>query len=375
MTAPSAAASDSNHAQGAGFSVRDSNALKGIAILAIALHNFFHRVPNIVGENEFDFDQTRFSLFCEQLLTPSTAVQASFSFLGHYGVGIFVTLSTYGLALTSASAQGNHALGFLKSRLQKILPMIVVCISLWLLLQLRTHSLLETRYWSSILTEVFLLCIGLFNVLPGRAMPAVGPWWFIPFILQFYVLWAFGGKKMMALPTPVLLVLTAGTHGFMHWVNQATILNYQINLLETPVGHIPEITLGILLLRFNPSRLGAWLLPLAVLLAVGNKLSYLWPLTPIGATLILLIIYAKLRPLVAVPGFLATVGSWSLPIFMLNGYIRRPFLAISESSGIIGADLLLGAVSVGCSIALAALLTSLMDWAGAIYSGSRHPAR
>jgi peptidoglycan/LPS O-acetylase OafA/YrhL len=374
LTAPDAAAKQPKGAGVAEFSMRDSDALKGLAILAIAFHNFFHRVPHIVGENEFDFDPARFSLFHEQLLMPATTVQALFSFFGHYGVGIFVTLSCYGLAQSSTSGNHNGAWGFLKSRLRKILPMTVVCMSVWLVLQLRTHALADLQYWSATLGELVLLCIGLFNVLPGLAMPAVGPWWFIPFILQLYLLWAFVGRTAMALSTPVLLSLTVAIHALVHWVNPMTTLTYQINLLETPVGHVPEIALGILLLRFRTSRLGAWLPPLLVVLVIGNASPHVWPLAPVAATLIVLIVYGQLRRFGAAPGWLAWIGALSLPIFMLNGFVRRPFLAMAQASGIAGADLVLGIVSVACSIAAAALLTQVMHRVTTSRTGRRQLA-
>ena len=48
---------------------RDALALKGIAISAIALHNYFHLLPPI-KENEFDFASNGFSFFCRDYRSP-----------------------------------------------------------------------------------------------------------------------------------------------------------------------------------------------------------------------------------------------------------------------------------------------------------------
>src|SRR5260221_10559693 len=76
---------------------RDTTVLKGLAITAIVLHNFFHLVSP-VHPNEFAFDAARFRLFLDIVKHPSLMLQAFFSFFGHYGVQIFIFLSAYGLA-------------------------------------------------------------------------------------------------------------------------------------------------------------------------------------------------------------------------------------------------------------------------------------
>jgi hypothetical protein len=73
--------------------------LKGIAILAIVLHNYFHMLWGAVGENEFDFEPGRLRSFISAVGEPDRLIQAFFSYFGHYGVLLFIFLSAYGLAI------------------------------------------------------------------------------------------------------------------------------------------------------------------------------------------------------------------------------------------------------------------------------------
>ena len=76
--------------------LKDTSILKGLAISAIVLHNYFH-VVSPVHQNEFTFDPARFQVFLHTVARPELATQAVFSFFGHFGVQIFIFLSAYGL--------------------------------------------------------------------------------------------------------------------------------------------------------------------------------------------------------------------------------------------------------------------------------------
>src|SRR5690242_7079951 len=76
----------------------DTAVLKGLAILAIAFHNFSH-ILTPTGENEFSFEPIRVHRFFHIVCDPHDALQALFSYLGHFGVELFIFLSAYGLAL------------------------------------------------------------------------------------------------------------------------------------------------------------------------------------------------------------------------------------------------------------------------------------
>src|SRR5260370_35114422 len=100
---------------------RDCFVLKGLAILAICFHNYFHLLSR-VEENEFSFSQQRFLAYLDALQEPPRILQASFSFFGHSGVQIFIFLSAYGLAGTYAH-QRPRWITFVWGRCCKLFPM------------------------------------------------------------------------------------------------------------------------------------------------------------------------------------------------------------------------------------------------------------
>ncbi len=80
------------------LSINDVTLYKGIAIIMIVMHNFFHWLPPKIGENEQDFKAERLETYFHVIYNqPELFFQSSLSFLGHYGVQIFLFLSAYGL--------------------------------------------------------------------------------------------------------------------------------------------------------------------------------------------------------------------------------------------------------------------------------------
>lgn len=81
---------------------RDKNLdiVKGIGILLIIFHNYFHTFPEFPPECEFKYAPENVSRFTEAMLSGNLRIiiLSLFSFLGHYGVSIFVFVSGYGLS-------------------------------------------------------------------------------------------------------------------------------------------------------------------------------------------------------------------------------------------------------------------------------------
>ena len=81
----------------------DSLVLKGGAIIAIALHNYFHLISP-VHENEFSFDPSNFYALLKSFQYPTQLIPALFSYFGHFGVRVFIFLSAYGHQVLGLSA-------------------------------------------------------------------------------------------------------------------------------------------------------------------------------------------------------------------------------------------------------------------------------
>src|SRR5579862_1120412 len=110
---------------------RDTAVLKGLAITAIVLHNYFHLVSR-VDQNEFTFDPGRFRVLLQMAPHPEMAIQAFFSFFGHFGVQIFVFLSAYGLSKSCWDRPEPWAT-FVWGRVKKLYPMFGLVVLPWII--------------------------------------------------------------------------------------------------------------------------------------------------------------------------------------------------------------------------------------------------
>ncbi len=85
------------------ISKETNNVLRGVAILAIVMHNFCGWAG--VSENEFRFAASNITDLWTSISSGAlNAVWDIIAFFGHYGVEIFVFLSGYGLAKKHAGA-------------------------------------------------------------------------------------------------------------------------------------------------------------------------------------------------------------------------------------------------------------------------------
>ena len=76
----------------------ECNALRGIAILGIFLHNYCHWLNPVVKENEYQYFQRNVDWLTQCIAGAGSLLPCHLiSFFGHYGVPVFLFLSAYGL--------------------------------------------------------------------------------------------------------------------------------------------------------------------------------------------------------------------------------------------------------------------------------------
>jgi len=76
------------------------NALRGLAIIGIFLHNYCHWLGPIVKENEYQYFQHNVDWLAQVMVNPNLNLPIHLlSFFGHYGVPVFLFLSAYGLVM------------------------------------------------------------------------------------------------------------------------------------------------------------------------------------------------------------------------------------------------------------------------------------
>lgn len=334
------------------FDRRDTLVLKALGISAIVFHNFFH-VVSPVHQDEFTFAGARFWVLLKELSTPVRGIEGLLTFYGHFGAELFVFLSAYGLARShwdDLSSWGS----FLRGRIKKLYPVFGLVVLIWFILIASEFGLLFTlKIYGARLLWMFA---GVSNLIPGYGLPPVGPWWFIPFIVQFYALWPFlrrltnrfGPRGLFVLSVACLISVYIFNWPLAHW---------SISLLSMPIGHMPELCLGIAAARF-PLRIRLRVVILAAAaLILGGMYRWIWPLTYSSALILSLALYPLLRNRLRKSQLLARIGEYSVLIFLLNAMVRNVFIPYAKSPD---AALLFGCISAVTTFVLAIGIKFLM---------------
>jgi peptidoglycan/LPS O-acetylase OafA/YrhL len=334
--------------------------LKGGAILAIVLHNYYHFLIK-VSESEFDFSPDRFPAFWAAAQDPRYTFQSVFSYFGHFGVQLFIFLSAYGLAMKYSATPPRWA-AFLWDRGKRLYPMFLAVIVIWVLVTALPHGLtapFELLRRSG--TSLLLTVLGVSNFVPGYGLPPIGPWWFMPFIMQFYCIWPLLVRLVNRFGRAGLCVLACTCFGLTFAVNDALVTRFNINLLMSPIGHMPELCLGIAAARYGNFLLGAvWTVTAGVVFALGNIYQGWWLLTFVSALILLLNTYSLIRPVVAGNSFLLFVGGISLPVFLVNGFTRKYFLLIAQHYPSWPVGLVMGFANAVAAILFALVLSRFL---------------
>ena len=312
------------------FSKNDSNIIKGLGILMIMFHNFFHLIPPIIGENEFDFSADRFQNFLHFTNTePLNFLRFSSSYFGHYGVQLFIFISSYGLYL----AYNNKNIGwlnFMKRRIGKLYPTLVLGICLVLLIWFLRLQVPNLTMIKSILLK-FTLLYGFF---PNEALSISGPWWFFSVIVQLYAFFPLLLYILKRRGPNALLVIALFFIGFSMVID----LYFKIpgtSVYFTFIGQLPVFLLGLYFAAHSEIKISTGVLIVAVMIfSLGNVNEYAWYFSFVAVTLILLSGAILLIPLIRkfklLHFFLEFTGSISLFLFVVNGPLRYPFFKIAE---------------------------------------------
>ena len=304
--------------------------LKGLSILLIVFHNFFHFLPPVIGENEFDWDASRIQNFFQFTLNaPLEVINNTFSYFGHYGVQVFILLSGYGLAVKYANYKGTLKLKpFLRQRLAKIYPVysIAILYSIVILLYF-DNGIISFNFVKSIVFKLLFIN----NFIPEEAFRVSGPWWFFSLIVQLYLLFPyilrlFQGTKL----TYIHGILFMGAY-FLSFIYLKPIFeSFELNILYLFLGHLPEFVLGIVL-AFYPSYLKKNYLLIGFTISIFVLANFIELLFPIS---FVCIAYFLLRALLWLERVLHTrlkksilqAGELSFYLFAVHGVLIDPIL-------------------------------------------------
>jgi hypothetical protein len=178
----------------------ECTAMRGIAILAIMLHNYCHYVKGIVKENEYQFFDKRIDGLWESLTSPDEFLPMHLlSFFGHYGVPVFLFLSGYGLVrkYEKESRRQGHDSGensatspldsfsFLRYHYLKLLRMLIVGFVLFIMVDAVTPGRFPF-HWDNVIAQLLMYI----NVLPEPdKIIWPGIYWFFGLMMQLYIVY------------------------------------------------------------------------------------------------------------------------------------------------------------------------------------------
>ncbi|MBQ6200005.1 MAG: acyltransferase [Prevotella sp.] len=161
--------------------------MRGIAILAIMLHNYCHYVKGIAKENEYQFLTKRCDRLWEALTSPDEYLPMDFlSFFGHYGVPVFLFLSGYGLIRKyELDPQPVGHIPFLRYHYLKLLRMLIVGFVLFIMVDAVTPGRFPF-HWDNVIAQLLMYI----NVLPEPdKIIWPGIYWFFGLMMQLYIVY------------------------------------------------------------------------------------------------------------------------------------------------------------------------------------------
>lgn len=310
------------------LSLENTTFYKGLAILMIMMHNFFHYLPTRFGENEQDFKLERVETYLQIVFNqPEFFIQATLSLLGHYGVQVFLFLSAYGLTKKYINSKIIY-IDYLKKRIMKIYPVFLLSIVFWAIYVGILHDgpvNLIIEYWKSLLLKLVFIA----NFIPGQLYQVNGPWWFVSLIIQFYIIFPFMlyiYKKYKNAGLITLSVLGL----FLTALLQPMV---NIPIPGTVLTHLPELSIGIFLANQRSFTINyLMILTLIIVFILSNFYYYFWLLSYSSALILLLIIFQKIaqKSNKAFTQYILFVGSISMYIFYINGFMRAPWVGYAK---------------------------------------------
>lgn len=316
------------------FSKDQTTVFKGIAILLIMFHNFFHWINPINGmENEFYFNpEYVINVFQAIKCQPSEIINILFSYLGHYGVQIFIFLSGMGLALSYQSNPKKWG-NFMINRLKKLYPLLIIGFIFYFFSRIITDYRLLTFVE---LRSFFYKFLFIQNYIPNEALSVNGPWWFFGLIFQLYLFFHIIYHLIGKYKEKAFIGICVVSYIFIFLSLYTNMVLPNVYLLSNAVGHFPEFALGVLFAQCKNIKINKLLFfGAAILFCLGNYYKVCFPFTFLCLTYIMVCVYIfllnlKKKPL-CLKKFFMFFGKFSMALFVIHGFYRWQFVVIANN--------------------------------------------
>ena len=316
-----------------GFSKRDTSILKGIGILSIVFHNYFHWLLPTPGENEFSFASERVTRFFDLLVNePGEFVNILFSFLGHYGVQVFLLVSGFGLTMSMLRRE-KAWLPFVWERLLKLYALLLTGLVLsYLGLVLMQNRVFNAWEWK----EIGYKMLFIHTLLPNSGLSVNGPWWFFALIFQLYLLFPLLFRGMRRWGWKVFVAVCVVSYAMIFLFREVFNLYHGSILMQNAPGHLPEFCLGILLAFSKDKKIHwGWLVLAVAVFCLGNVYSWAYPFTFLAVAVMTVFAYQGLKSLPFKKRWIGEVlsyfGGISMLLFAVHGLFRVPFLNLAAA--------------------------------------------
>ena len=341
----------------------ECNALRGIAILGIFLHNFCHWLNPVVKENEYQYFQHNVDWFAQCAARVNELFPAHvISFFGHYGVPVFLFLSAYGLEMKYGNGQGKAPDGrrvvvssFVRYHYLKLFKMMIVGFICFTVVDAMTAG-----SWHYNVAQIVgqLLMINNFYDQPDRNIWP-GPFWFFGLMLQLYVVyrlllyrrhwgWTVG---LMAVCTVAQLFMDPEGENLNYWRYNfmGGMLPFGLGLLFARYGNkvmLVNLTFG--------SFLMSWVVCSFFIVSASGSF-YTWVIVP-ALVCYASVYFIKTVSNLPLPWLRARIGyvlEWlgnvSAALFVIHPAIRKVFITVSRQGDIYTGLLLYAIASLGAA--------------------------
>ncbi len=312
------------------ISKNDTLVLKGIGILIIILHNYFHFLEPKIGENEFSYNTIHLTNFISNILSdPLNSIQYIFTYFGHYGVQFFILCSGYGLAIRYRNSDLKFK-EFITKRILKIYPVFTVAIIILLVYQ---YVIFKFPFTNETIKDIIYRYTLIANWIPSKVFVLCGPYWFYSMIFQLYLCF------------PLFLAVKKRTN-YGLWIIMIVVYivilftnNYfaakQLSLYYNFFGNIPVFILGMILAN-DQFYYHKWFLFVSIGVFIGGQFTnYLWYFSQISFVLVLVPVFIRLynKFSKSIPSkFFMFTGEISMYLFALNGFMRVPWTNLSNEA-------------------------------------------
>ena len=316
------------------LSIEDSNIIKGVGILLIAFHNYFHWHDPSARENEFEFSVNGIHNLLGGIANqPLESINFLSSFWGHFGVQLFIFISGYGLMRAYQNKEISWG-PFISKRINKLWPTFFFALFLF-------YTLVRVFYYGSglepFILEAYLLKITfLSNFIPSETFSFSGPWWFYSMIVQLYLVFPLLLKLQKKFGNKALIGISILSYIILLVLNPWFTTNY-ISLYFFFLGNLPVFSFGILLAT-KPSFTYNHLYGFGALFVfgLGNYFLNFWYFSHLTATILMLaVIYYTLLKGKRQSFIYKTIlfyGEISMYLFAIHGFLRGPFLDLAEKT-------------------------------------------